>query len=82
MAKMILASSKQGDFVFDPFLGSGTSAVVAEKLGRQWCGVDINAQFLCWARSGYTLRKKTVPYRAIWTVCFGSEIPVRGNEQA
>lgn len=49
-AKLILASSKEGDFVFDPFLGSGTSAVVAEKLCRRWCGIDINTEYLCWAR--------------------------------
>jgi len=49
-AKLVLASSKENDFVFDPFLGSGTSAVVAEKLGRKWCGVDINSEYLCWAR--------------------------------
>ncbi|MXW41267.1 MAG: site-specific DNA-methyltransferase [Synechococcus sp. SB0668_bin_15] len=49
-AKLILASSKEGDFVFDPFLGSGTSAVVAEKLRRRWCGIDINMEYLCWAR--------------------------------
>lgn len=49
-AKLILASSKKDHFVFDPFLGSGTSAVVAEKLGRQWCGIDINLEYLCWAR--------------------------------
>lgn len=49
-AKLVLASSKESDFVFDPFLGSGTSAVVAEKLGRRWCGVDINTEYLCWAR--------------------------------
>ena len=49
-AKLILASSRKGDFVFDPFLGSGTSAVVAEKLGRRWCGIDINMEYLCWTR--------------------------------
>ncbi|MCY3629544.1 MAG: site-specific DNA-methyltransferase [Bacteroidetes bacterium] len=49
-AKLILASTKENDFVFDPFLGSGTSAVVAEKLGRKWCGIDINSEYLCWAR--------------------------------
>ena len=49
IAKLILASSKEGDFVFDPFLGSGTTAVVAEKLGRRWCGIDINLEYLCWA---------------------------------
>lgn len=49
-AKLVLASSKEDDFVFDPFVGSGTSAVVAEKLGRRWCGIDINREYLCWAR--------------------------------
>ena len=48
VAKLVLASSKKGDFVFDPFLGSGTTAVVAEKLLRRWCGVEINAEYLCW----------------------------------
>ncbi len=49
-AKLVLASSREGDLVFDPFLGSGTSAVVAEKLGRKWCGVEIDSEYLCWAR--------------------------------
>ncbi len=49
IAKLILASSKKGDFVFDPFLGSGTTAVVAKKLSRRWCGVELNSEYLCWA---------------------------------
>ena len=49
-AKLILASSRTNDFVFDPFLGSGTTAVVAEKLNRLWCGVDVNTEYLCWAQ--------------------------------
>jgi len=49
IAKLILASSNPGDFVFDPFLGSGTSAVVARKLGRSFCGVECNQEYCCWA---------------------------------
>ncbi len=49
IAKLVLASSRKGDFVFDPFVGSGTTAVVAEKLDRRWCGVDIDTEYLCWA---------------------------------
>ena len=41
-AKLILASSKPGDIVFDPFLGSGTTSVVAKKLGRNYCGIEMN----------------------------------------
>ena len=31
--------------VFDPFLGSGTTSVVAKKLGRKYCGVEINEEY-------------------------------------
>ncbi len=48
VAKLVLASSREGDFVFDPFLGSGTTVVVAQKLLRRWCGVEINTEYLCW----------------------------------
>lgn len=44
-AKLILASSKEGDVVFDPFLGSGTSAVVSKKLNRHYIGVEINEDY-------------------------------------
>ena len=40
LAKIILASSNPGDVVFDPFFGSGTTLVVAKKLGRQFAGVE------------------------------------------
>lgn len=48
-AKLILASSRPGDKIFDPFLGSGTAAVVAQKLGRIFCGVEINREYCLWA---------------------------------
>jgi site-specific DNA-methyltransferase (adenine-specific) len=41
IAKLILASSQQGDVVLDPFLGSGTTSVVAKKLGRHYVGVEL-----------------------------------------
>jgi len=45
IAKLILASSKENDFVFDPFLGSGTTAVVAKKLNRHYSGIEINPTY-------------------------------------
>lgn len=47
LAKLILASSNKGDLVFDPFLGSGTSAVTAKKLGRNYCGIEIDEYYCC-----------------------------------
>lgn len=40
IAKLLLASSKPGDLVLDPFLGSGTTSVVASKLGRKYIGIE------------------------------------------
>jgi site-specific DNA-methyltransferase (adenine-specific) len=45
VAKLILTSSDEGDFVFDPFLGSGTTSVVAKKLNRRYCGVEVDEHF-------------------------------------
>jgi site-specific DNA-methyltransferase (adenine-specific) len=45
IAKLVLASSKPGDVVLDPFLGSGTSSVVAKKLGRKYCGIEKEEEY-------------------------------------
>jgi len=49
LAKIILASTNKGDVVFDPFLGSGTTSVVAKKLGRQFFGMEIDEFYACLA---------------------------------
>lgn len=49
LAKSILASSCEGDVVFDPFLGSGTTSVVAKKLKRHYIGVEIDPYYCCLA---------------------------------
>lgn len=49
IAKLILASSNENDFVFDPFLGSGTTSVVAKKLGRNYSGIEQNPAYCAWA---------------------------------
>lgn len=41
----IINSSKEGDVVFDPFLGSGTTCVAAKELGRQFIGFEINEKY-------------------------------------
>jgi DNA modification methylase len=41
LERIVQASSNEGDVVLDPFCGCGTAVVAAEKLGRQWIGIDI-----------------------------------------
>ncbi|QEQ00101.1 site-specific DNA-methyltransferase [Thermosynechococcus sp. CL-1] len=49
LAKVILASSNPDDIIFDPFLGSGTTSVVAKKLGRRFLGVELDETYACLA---------------------------------
>jgi site-specific DNA-methyltransferase (adenine-specific) len=58
LAKIILASSNEGDMIFDPFLGSGTTAVTASKLGRNFCGLEIDEYFCLLAQKRLNLAMK------------------------
>jgi site-specific DNA-methyltransferase (adenine-specific) len=49
IAKLILASSNKGDVILDPFLGSGTTSVVAKKLGRRYVGIELDKTYCAWA---------------------------------
>ncbi len=49
LRKLILAASNAGELVVDPFLGSGTTAVVAEQLKRRWKGCDTSIDYCKWA---------------------------------
>lgn len=49
LARIILASCPVGGLVLDPFLGSGTTAVVAKKLGRKYVGIEANPEYCLFA---------------------------------
>ncbi|HEY0405403.1 MAG TPA: site-specific DNA-methyltransferase [Pyrinomonadaceae bacterium] len=49
LAKIILASTKEGDLILDPFSGSGTTSVVAKKLKRRYVGIEIDEMYCCLA---------------------------------
>jgi site-specific DNA-methyltransferase (adenine-specific)/modification methylase len=58
--RILLASTNKGDFIFDPFLGTGTTAVVAKKLGRNYFGIENEKKYFESAkqRLGETTRMK------------------------
>jgi len=49
IAKLILASCPENGIVFDPFIGSGTTSVVAKKLNRKYVGIELNEEYGVWA---------------------------------
>ena len=61
LRKLVLASSRPGDWVLDPFSGSGTTLVAAEQLGRNWLGCDLSAEYDGWAAERLrNVQKKSV----------------------
>lgn len=50
LAKLILASSNKNEIVFDPFGGSGSTAVTAKKLNRRWCSIEKEKRFCGWTQ--------------------------------
>ncbi|MEO1782714.1 DNA-methyltransferase [Enterococcus diestrammenae] len=50
LEKLVLASTREGDMILDPFVGSGTTGVVAKRLGRKFIGIDFEQDYLEIAR--------------------------------
>ncbi len=60
LERIIKVSSNVGDLVLDPFVGSGTTCKVAEVLGRNWIGIDLNQEYI--AMSKKRLAEKTLTF--------------------
>lgn len=58
LARLILASTHPGDFVLDPFLGSGTTSVVAKKLGRRFLGIEQSLDYCLLAEKRLELAER------------------------
>src|SRR5207249_2555218 len=56
----ILSSSRVGNVVLDPFMGSGTTGVVAKRLGRNFIGIDIKPEYVEIARRRITEARELV----------------------
>ena len=50
LKRIVVAGSNKGDLVLDPFLGSGTTAAVAQQLGRRWIGIEKSPEYIALAK--------------------------------
>lgn len=57
LKRIIIASSNIGDIVLDPFMGSGTTAIVAKRLERKWIGIEKEKKYLIAAKKRILARK-------------------------
>lgn len=56
--QVMLTASKKGDLILDPFMGSGTTAVVAQALGRRWVGIEKESKYVDIVRKRLSLTFK------------------------
>ncbi len=86
LERIIAASSNEGDVVLDPFCGCATACVAAEKMGRQWVGIDLSEM-------AYTLVRERVakevqvgseefPRLTGWEITHRTDIPRRTDIDA
>ena len=59
MSYLITLGSREGDIVLDPFLGSGTTALACQLLGRECIGIEINLDYYEIAQRRLQLKQKT-----------------------
>lgn len=71
----ILASTPLGGIVLDPFIGSGTTAVVAERLGRRFVGVELVPEYARLARSRIEHARRGRCGRRLWKSCVSRSTP-------
>lgn len=73
LRRIIRASSKAGDLVFDCFAGSGTTLAASEKLGRRWIGID------CGKLAIYTVQKRLINLAASYDLKTREDEPQPGD---
>ena len=66
----ILAGSEKGDIVLDPFMGSGTTAMVAKSLGRDYIGCELHKDY------GYLIQKRVEEYHPVEEVSQQSSVNI------
>ncbi len=78
--RIIKASSNEGDMVLDPFCGCATTCVAAERLGRQWIGIDVS--FKAYELVKERLKKEAADQRTYSSIRMKFTIkPIRPSER-
>jgi len=74
LERIILMSTNENDIVFDPFVGTGTSAIAAKKLGRRFIGIDIDDKYVDITREKLTKESSDSKICKIWVSFYLDEI--------
>ena len=74
LERIILMSTDEDDIVFDPFVGTGTTAIAAKRLGRSYIGFDIDKKYIEITRGKLEREKPISKIGNIWVSYFLKEV--------
>ena len=80
LERLLLMSSDEGDIVLDPFIGTGTTAIAAKKLGRRFVGIDIDPKYVEIANKRLEAEESTVINGCYVSVFLDNVITVRDKD--
>ena len=80
LERLLLMTTDEGDIVLDPFMGTGTTAVAAKRLGRQYIGFDIDKSYIDTANNKLLLEKTDSKIDDIWISFFINQIVTLRNK--
>lgn len=74
LERLILMSTDEGDIVLDPFIGTGTSAIAAKRLGRNFIGIDIDEKYINITNEKLALEKELSIIGDVWVSFYLNEV--------
>ncbi len=74
LERLILMSSDEGDLILDPFIGTGTTAIAAKRLGRKYIGFDIDNNYVNITKNKLSHEKANSKICEIWVSFFLREV--------
>ncbi len=72
--RIILMSTDEGDIVFDPFSGTGTTAIAAKRLGRNFIGFELDEEYVCISENKLAQEKSDSKIDDVWISFYLDEI--------
>lgn len=80
LERIVLMSTDEGDVVFDPFIGAGTTAIAAKRLGRNYLGIDMDEAYVKITENKLSIESPGSHINGIWVSCYLNDIITIRNE--
>ena len=80
LERLILMTTEENDIVFDPFMGTGTTAVAAKQMGRNYVGIELDQEYIDIANNNIDKAKPTNPHGHFISYHQGSPKTIRDKD--